>query len=79
MVFRYRLSTLLNWTVLICFLLWICRLDGGAELWGGIGIWLIAAVLFVALIWVFSFLYGIPSELQGKRGMKPSDSQAIRD
>jgi hypothetical protein len=77
MLLRYRLSTLVNWMVLICFLLWICRLDAGAELLGGIGAWLIAGMLFVGLVWLVSFLYGIPGERQRKRAEMSAKSPII--
>jgi hypothetical protein len=61
MRFRFGLATLLNLTVLACFLLWISRLDGGTELLAGIGFWVFAALVLLALVYLASVLYGIPA------------------
>jgi hypothetical protein len=47
---------------LICFLLWIARLDGGIQLLGGLGFWLLAAVIFIGMVRLFSHLLGTPGE-----------------
>jgi hypothetical protein len=74
MRFRFSIATLLNLTVLVCFLLWISRLDGGAELLAGIGVWAFAALAFVLLVYIASVLFGIPGERQRKRSMRQPDS-----
>jgi hypothetical protein len=79
MRFRFGLATLLNLTVLVCFLLWIGRLDGGAELLAGIGFWAFAALALVALTYIASVLYGIPGDRQRKRAAQQSDSDVKHD
>ena len=79
MAYRYRLSSLLNWTVLICFMLWVSQRDGGAQLLGGIGFLIVAALAFLALVHLITFLYGIPGEMQRKRARRRNDSHVKYD
>jgi hypothetical protein len=79
MQFQFRLSTLLNLTVLACFLLWILRLEGGAELLAGIGFWALAALGFVTLIYIASAVYGIPGDRQRKRSAQQPDGDVKHD
>jgi hypothetical protein len=79
MRFRFRLATLLNLTVLVCFLLWISRFEGGPELLAGIGFWVVAVLGFVLLVYIASALYGIPGERQRKRAIRQPDSHEIHD
>jgi hypothetical protein len=79
MALRYSLSTLLNWTILICFLLWICQLSGGGELLAGIGFWIAAVFVFICLFRVGSILFGIPGDRQRKQANKRSEVPAKLD
>ena len=67
MAHRYRLSSLLNLVVLICFLLWISTLEGGADILGGLGFWLLAGLLLLfALLRIWSYVLGTLGERQRK-------------
>jgi hypothetical protein len=67
MTTRRRLWSLLNLMFLICFLLWICTFEGGAEILGGMGFYVIAALMFVGLLRIASILYGIPGDRERAR------------
>ena len=69
MAYRYRLSSLLNLVVLICFLLWIYQLDGGDQIVKGLGFWIHAGLGFCVLIWIGSYLLGTPGYRQRDRAM----------
>jgi len=79
MRFRFGLATLLILTVLVSFLLWIGRLDGGAKLLAGIGFWVCAALALVALTYIASVLYGIPGDRQRKRAAQQPDRDLKHD
>lgn len=66
MAHRNRLSSLLNLVVLICFLLWISTLEGGADILGGLGFWLLAGLLLFALLRIWSYVLGTLGERQRK-------------
>ena len=66
MAIRFRLSTVLNLTVLLYCLLWIYQLDGGGLVLKGMGGWILAAIVFYLLLLLVTFLFGIPGELQRK-------------
>jgi hypothetical protein len=67
MTLRYRLSSLLYFVVLIGFLLWVARLDGGSELLGGLSFWFLAGLLLLGVIRIYSYLLGTLGERQRKK------------
>jgi hypothetical protein len=64
---QFSIATLLNLTVLVAFLAWVCTLDGGGALLLGLGFWCAGALVIYGMVRVFAFIFGTPGQRQRQR------------